>query len=408
MAGRRVRRTLVGALVAASVLPTIAGPAAAAAVPRTGLALPGCTSTPAPVEPVKAMPWAQQRYAPERLAPLATGEGVTVAVIDSGVDKTHVQMRGRVARGADFLDAGLDGTRDCQGHGTGVASIIAATPRNGIGFHGLAPKAKILPVRVSEQLIIEGEQSGETVTAAEFAQAIRWAVDNGADVINMSVVLYEDNPAVRSATAYAVAEDIVVVAAAGNLHEEGDPRPYPAAYDGVIGVGAVGQDGVVAPFSQRGDYVDLVAPGGKVLAAVPEQGHKEEDGTSYAAPFVAGTAALIRDYQPDLSAAEVAARLVATADPAAGNRRQDYGAGVLNPYRAVTDTAAPARRQPAGGLPAEEVDPVAVARAERRSVAQERALWVAGVAGTVAGLALLLATVLPQGMRRRWRPAGPA
>lgn len=405
MPGRRVRRALVGALVVASVLPT-AGPAIAAP-PPVRRALPGCDSTNAPAEPVKATPWPQQRYAPSRLEPLATGAGVTVAVIDSGVDKTHPQMRGRVVAGRDYLDGG-NGTRDCQGHGTGVASIIAARQQDGIGFHGLAPDARIMPIRVSEQTIIEGEQSGRTVTAEQFASAIRWAVDHGADVINLSVVLYEDNPQVRSAIAHALDEDVVVVAAAGNLHENGDPRPYPAAYEGVIGVGAVGQDGTVAGFSQRGDYVDLVAPGSKVLVAVPERGHKEENGTSYAAPFVAATAALIREYWPDLTAAEVAARILATTDPAPGNRAHDYGAGILNPYRAVTDTSAPARRQPAGGLPPEQIDPAEVARAERRSVAQERALWVAGGAGLVAALALLLAVVVPRGSRRRWRPAGPA
>ncbi|PZM88967.1 MAG: hypothetical protein DIU79_16080 [Actinobacteria bacterium] len=258
-------------------------------------AAPTCSSRPAPARPITGMPWAQTRYVPDRLSPLATGAGVVVAVIDSGVDDTHPQLAGRVLRGADFLDSGGDGTLDCVGHGTAVASIIAAGPQSGVGFRGLAPGAKILPVRISEQQIIDGKESGRTVDAPRFASAIRWAVDRGAHVINLSVVLYEDNPAVRAAIEYAVAKDVVVVAAAGNLHSNGDPRPYPASYDGVIGVGAVGPDGLRMDFSQVGSYVDIVAPGGGIIAAAPGSGHVAEDGTSYAAPFVAATAAWTGD-----------------------------------------------------------------------------------------------------------------
>jgi subtilisin family serine protease len=221
------------------------------------------------------MPWPQQRYAPDRLAPLATGAGVTVAVIDSGVDNTHAQMKGRVLSGTDYLDAGGDGTLDCAGHGTAVASIIAATARNGMRFHGLAPDANILPVRISEQQIVNGKESGRTVSANQFAQAIGWAVGHGAKVLNLSVVLYEDDPAVRDAIAYAIAKDVVVVAAVGNLHDNGDPRPFPAAYDGVLGVGSIGPDGYRSPFSQVGMYVDLVAPGGGARPGAQEAGRHQ-------------------------------------------------------------------------------------------------------------------------------------
>ncbi|MBF9132911.1 type VII secretion-associated serine protease mycosin, partial [Plantactinospora sp. S1510] len=368
----------------------------------------GCDDNNPPPKPVAAVPWAQRRYGLERLAPLATGARVTVAVIDSGVDNTHPQLKGRVIPGRDYLDAGLDGTRDCVSHGTGVASIIAAGPTRGVGFRGLAPQVKILPVRVSEQRVIGGKESGRYVGAAKFADSIRWAVDNGADVINLSVVFYKDDPALKSAIEYALDEDVVVVGAAGNQNAEGNPTPYPTAYEGVIGVGSVDEAGQVSPFSQRGPWVDLVAPGAKVLVATPERGHKEDNGTSFAAPFVAGTAALIRQYWPDLNARQVAQRLLATTDPAPGTDHDAYGAGILNPYRAVTETAAPARRAAAAGLPPYRVDPEEVARAERRSVTQERALWVAGLAGAVAVVAVLLAVVLPRGSRRRWRPAGPA
>ncbi|MET7747465.1 type VII secretion-associated serine protease mycosin [Micromonospora sp. NPDC005367] len=369
-------------------------------------AAPRCATPLAPVGTVTATPWPQQRYVPDRLAPLATGAGVTVAVIDSGVDREHHQLTGRVLDGTDLLDGG-DGTRDCAGHGTGVASLIAAAPRPGVAFRGLAPDARILPVRVSEQQVVQGRESGRTVGATEFAQAIRWAVDHGADVLNLSVVLYTDDPAVRSAIDYALRRDVVVVAAAGNLHEAGDPPPYPAAYDGVLGVGAIGADGSRAPFSQTGPYVDLVAPGSDVLTAAPGRGHQRAEGTSYAAPFVAATAALLREYQPRLSAAQVAERIVASADPAPDG---GYGAGVLNPYRAVTETTAGPVGEPRPvAAPADDrADPARQAQQARREAARDRALTVAAALGVAAAVVALLAYLLPRGARRRWRSADHA
>ncbi|MFC8847694.1 MULTISPECIES: type VII secretion-associated serine protease mycosin [unclassified Micromonospora] len=402
---RPTARPALAAAAAALLTVLPATPAQAAGAHRAD---PGCAAPPAPARPVAATPWPQQRYAPQRLAALASGAGVTVGVIDSGVDRRHPQLVGRVSAGTDFLDPGGDGSSDCAGHGTGVASIIAAEPRPGVAFQGLAPGARILPVRVSEQQVVEGRESGRTVSAVDFARAIRWAVDHEADVLNLSVVLYTDNPAVRSAVGYAVERDVVVVAAAGNLHDSGDPRPYPAAYDGVLGVGAIGSDGRRADFSQTGPYVDLVAPGGEVLMATPGQGHRQAEGTSYAAPFVAATAALVRQYRPELTAAQVTRQILATVDPAPGNGSGGgYGAGVLNPYRAVTETGAgpvgPARR--AVALAAGEVDPALVARQARRAAARDRAVVVAAVAGAAVASAVLLAVVLPRGGRRRWRPA---
>jgi membrane-anchored mycosin MYCP len=139
---RPTARPVLAALVSLLALALPAAPAAARAPS-------GCASPPEPARPVAATPWPQQRYAPERLTPLADGAGVVVAVIDSGVDRGHPQLAGRVLDGADFLEPGGDGTRDCAGHGTGVASLIAATARPGVGFRGLAPAARILPVRVS-------------------------------------------------------------------------------------------------------------------------------------------------------------------------------------------------------------------------------------------------------------------
>ncbi|MEU1884586.1 type VII secretion-associated serine protease mycosin [Micromonospora rifamycinica] len=398
--GRRALTILAAALLSALPLVTVSSVTPARAAPA-------CANPPAPARPVAAVPWPQQRYAPQRLTALTTGAGVTVAVIDSGVDRRHPQLRDRVLDGADFLDPGGDGTRDCAGHGTGVASIIAAGEGAGVAFRGLAPGVRILPVRVSEQQVVEGRESGRTVSAAGFARAVRWAVDHDADVLNLSVVLYADDPDVRDAIDYAVRRDVIVVAAAGNLHDGGDPLPYPAGYDGVLGVGAVTPTGTRATFSQTGPYVDLVAPGSDVLMAAPGQGHQRAEGTSYAVPFVAGTAALLRQYRPELSALEVTRRIVGTADPAPGGPQDGYGAGVLNPYRAVVETGAGplSTARPAMALPAEQVDPALPARQHRRAAARDRALLVATVTGGLAGVAVLLAVVLPRGTRRRWHPA---
>jgi type VII secretion-associated serine protease mycosin len=297
---------------------------------------------------------------------------------------------------------------DCAGHGTAVASIIAARKVNNVGFRGLAPEAKILPVRISErQELVDGTARGESVTPAGFANSIDWAVNRGADVINLSVVLYDDYPVVRAAIARAVRADIVVVAAAGNQNDKGNPRPYPAAYEGVLGVGAIAQDGTRLSASQVGDFVDVVAPGADVTAAAAGGGQKADfTGTSYAAPFVSATAALLREYYPTLSAQGIIRRIKATADPAPGGKDSNaYGAGVLNPYRALTETVTSGAPRKAAPLPAASVDPAAVAAERTRAQTRRHALWLAMGGGGVAALAVLCAVVIPRGVRRRWRPA---
>ncbi|BCJ49163.1 hypothetical protein Asp14428_06380 [Actinoplanes sp. NBRC 14428] len=281
-----------------------------------------CPEQPGVAKVSDAQPYEDQLFAPERLAPFATGAGVRVAVIDSGVDATHPQLRGQVAAGRDFLHGNADGRQDCVGHGTAVASIIAATPRQSAGLRGLAPGATVVPVRVSEQVDTDrGSAPSGPASPAKFAQAIDWAADparGDADVINMSLVMTDKSEAVRAAVARAVDRGVVVVAAAGNhgAPDEGNPTPYPAAFPGVIGVGAINADGVRGDFSQHGEYVDVMAPGVGVTIAARRSGHTSGQGTSYATPFVSATAALVRQRFPSLTPAQVARRILATADPA--------------------------------------------------------------------------------------------
>lgn len=233
-------------------------------------------------------------FAAAEAAPGA-GPGATVAVLDTGVSAELPELSGRVLPGIDLVDGDRD-ARDAGGHGTAVATALAAA----------CPDCRILPVRV---LSPSGAAPWSRVAAG-----IVWAVDHGARVLNLSIAGRDGSAELREAVAYAVARDVLVVAAAGNA---GDSVPqYPAAYDGVVGVAATGGDGRLQDWSSRGSWVDLAAPG---CAALP-LGRGETTwacGTSFAAPVAAGAAARARGAQPDARAAAVAARLPALVHAAA-------------------------------------------------------------------------------------------
>lgn len=346
---------------------------------------------------VSAVPAELRAYAPARLAGLATGAGVRVAVVDSGVDARHPQLRGQVAAGRDFLRNEFAGRRDCVGHGTGVAGIIAAGADAGSGVQGLAPGATIVPVRVSEQQDIDESAVASSGGGAQtFAQGIRWAAGPGrAQVINISLVMPQESPAVQSAIADAVAAGVIVVAAAGNDGPDAGVV-YPADYPGVIGVGAVGADGLRASYSQVGEHVDLVAFG-DVTVASPVAGHQVVQGTSFATPFVTATVALLRQRFPRESAAQITRRLLRSVDPAPGGVRSDeYGYGLLNPYRALTEEAGPV---------VAAVSPAVVAAPGRAADSSEwvRAGWFAAGGAGLAVLAGVVAVVAGRGRRRGWR-----
>ncbi|HEY0448959.1 type VII secretion-associated serine protease mycosin [Actinophytocola sp.] len=358
-------------------------------------------------EPARAevpeLPWAQRLLDLDRTWPHSTGAGVTVAVVDSGVDADHPQLRGKVLPGRDFYLVGeLPGNFACESHGTAAASIIAASPARGVGFRGVAPGARILPVRITDQEL--NDQGDPTpISADAVARGIRYAADQGARVINLSLSGYGDFRAIRDAVAYARAKDALLVAAVGNRQGQGPGTSFPAAYDGVLGVGSVDIAGVRSDRSQVGPYVDLVAPGEGVLAAARVAGHAYWTGTSFAAPFVAGTAALVRAAWPKLTAPQVAARILATADPAPGGHgSQEYGAGVVDPYRAVTEKlsaagplAVPAVTDP----PVDEAAARELAWWDRTSTGAKVGAGLVVLAIAVAGI---LAVTLPRGRRRRW------
>ncbi len=392
----RTLPALVG--VVAAVLVSLAPPAAAAPPAGTcSTAAEGAHSV------VAELPWAQRALDPRRVWTHSTGAGVTVAVVDSGVDAGHPQLAGKVLPGRDFFLAGdLPGDFDCASHGTAVAGIIAAAPRAGVGFQGLAPGATVLPVRITDRdLADDGRPT--PIDPVVLARGIWYAADSGAKVLNLSLSGYADDVLVHDAIRHAQQNDVLVVAAVGN---RSSGPSYPAMYDGVLGVGSIDISGHRAQGSQVGSYVDIVAPGAGVLSTTRAGGHDYFDGTSFAAPFVAATAALVRQAEPGLDAAQVADRLIATATPMPGGAGSlEYGAGLVDPYRAVTEGLT---ARPAAALPS--VTPTPPDRA-----AESVAAWWAGQGATArAGVAVALAAtllgtalivVLRRGRRRRWTPA---
>jgi len=313
------------------------GAAAAAGFGGSGLPVPVPDCPPqlgiaAPASP----PWAQQVLGFADVWDLTEGAGVTVAVVDSGVD-ANPQFGNRVTIGPDLAslagadpdDLDPDGDADCVGHGTSVAGIIAAAPVAGISFTGVAPAARILSIKISDS-----DEFADNVTP----EAIRDAVQLGASVINLSLATTADSAALRSAVDFALSSNVVVVAAAGNDDQESGTGPfYPAAYPGVLSVGAVTSDGALASFSDTHTPVSVTAPGVNITSTYPgtfpDAYDPADDGTSFSTAFVSGVVALVRAYYPQLDEAQVVARIEATADGAAG---PGTGHGLVNPVQAVT------------------------------------------------------------------------
>lgn len=370
----------------------------------------GACTNPEPARPaVRQMPWAQQLLAPQRVWPFSTGSGVTVAVIDSGVDADHPQLSraGKVLAGRDFFLVGtLPGDYDCVSHGTAVAGIIAADKRPGIGFSGIAPGVRILPVRISDREVTD-DGNTRVIDPLVLARGIRYAADQGAKVINLSLSGIRDHREVSAAIRYAQSKDALIVAAVGNSQRDARPDlpSYPAAYPGVVGVGAIDIAGARVTSSQIGRYVDLVAPGDGVLGSTRVSGHAYFSGTSFATPFVSATAALVRSAWPNLNAEQVVQRLLATATPARGGPGSlAYGAGVVDPYRAVTEgLGGVARPMPEAVRPAP--DPAVVAEAAWWHDADRRARTLGIIALGAAAALTVLGTAAVRGRRRRWRPS---
>nr|WP_091634376.1 type VII secretion-associated serine protease mycosin [Micromonospora peucetia] len=264
---------------------------------------------------------------------IAQGEGVTVAVPDTGVHP-HPDLARNLRRGTDIVAGGSgDGRQDRNSHGTGMAGLIAAHGRAGKqGALGIAPKARILPIRVKIN-----DQGG---TTHHLADAIKYAITQNVNVISISAAGAADSR-LQTAIEAAIRADIVVVAAAGNKPLS-QHVGYPASYPGAIAVGGVDRLGQRASVSVTGPEIDVVAPAVDIFSTSIDGKYRKGTGTSDSAAIVAGAAALIRSKYPYLPASEVAHRLTATAiDKGPPGRDDEYGYGVIDLVAALTADVPP-------------------------------------------------------------------
>ncbi|MGW4895217.1 type VII secretion-associated serine protease mycosin, partial [Kitasatospora sp. NPDC004240] len=321
------------ALLAAGV---IAGPAVAPA---------------AAADSIRDLQWHLDAMKAPDMWKISKGRGVTVAVIDSGFKLDHPDLVGQFLPGKDFsgLPGGLGEDRD--GHGTNMSSVIVGTGKGkgGKGAYGLAPEAKVLPLKIKN----EGN-TGAPVSPSEFlgqiSQAIVYAADQGAKIISVSQgtaasnASAADETALKNAVAHANAKGAMVVASVGNSGDKGNPVEYPGALGPVIGVGATDRDGNVTAISERGPQVDLTAPGAEIYGACTnESGYCKGNGTSEATALVSASAALLWAAHPDWTPNQITRVLINTAGkPEDGSNRNDFlGFGIVRPRIALTTPGDP-------------------------------------------------------------------
>jgi len=369
-------------------------------------------STTAHADGIRAQQWALDAMHTTQAWRTTKGKGITVAVLDTGVDAEHPDLAGNVLTGKDMVGFGASrGDRAWARHGTAMAGIIAGHGHgvgDADGVMGIAPEARILPVRV----ILEDGDSARTkarnTRGNALAEGIRWATDHGADVINLS--LGDDSnsahpePAEDEAVQYALKKGAVVVASAGNGGEKGDHISYPAAYPGVIAATAVDRYGTRASFSTRHWYATVSAPGVDVVIADPDHKYYEGWGTSAASAFVSGAVALIRAAHPGLSPAQIKQLLEDTArDAPTGGRDDSRGFGFVDPAAAIKTGA---RLKPEGLHSAAYGQKYFGTGPDAPADDSESPSWVGPLAGSLGVLLLAGAVLLWRGRNNRTRDYG--
>jgi len=325
---------------------------------------------------------------------LTRGEGVTVAILDTGLSQgSSPQLEGQVRRGEDVVRGGRN-RGDCTGHGTFVAGLIAARARSGTTVVGIAPRAHVYSITVTDK---NGATSPDVL-----AKGINAAVRTGAKIIDVSIVSPRSSRNLQNAVKNATSRGALVFAPAGADDQDLKGPVYPASLPGVISVSNSAAAEKEAASAGAGDEApvkaDLAAPGDVVLSVGPGGGAFVGSGTAYATALVAGTAALMDAYRPGLTLAQRTHRLTATAYPSA------TGAAVVDPYAAVStilpgeDGASPAAAPPRvqiAAMPPLDVDPVWYS-----------SLTVAAIAALAVLIALGAVATVTRGRARGWRPRG--
>lgn len=251
-----------------------------------------------------------------------------IGIVDTGVDLDHPDLKAKLLEGYNAIAPGTPPKDDAK-HGTHVAGIASAIGNNGLGVSGLAPKCKILPVKVL------GNGTGSIATIAD---GLIWAADHGADVVNMSLGTYTEEKTLGEAVKYALGKNVVLIATMGNDNME--KRRYPAGFPGMIAIGSTDENDKKSSFSNYGDWITVSAPGSNILSTLPTymspNGYGKMSGTSMAAPLVTGLAGLIRSQSKNISPAETAKLLKATADDLGDAGFDKYfGAGRINAAKAL-------------------------------------------------------------------------
>lgn len=335
------------------------------------------------------------------------GAGVTVAVVDSGVSAGNPHLSGVVSGGVNLVPDGTDagGTTDQYGHGTAIAGQIAARKIDGSGVQGLAPDARIMPVRVFAGTDDRQVQAGFGPSSARLADGIRYAASHGAQIINVSMSMTAADPAVSAAVAEATARGSLVIASAGNRDSslsvgksDQNGARYPAGDPSAMGVAATDLNGVVTDASIHGPHVAVAALGQSILTTSAAGGDciyaGDTPATSYAAAYVSAAAALVAAAHPRETPAQWAYRLEATAvrvDPDA--RDETAGWGIVQPYEAIMLVPGPGISGPVspvdvGDSPAPTPTPAA-AVVVRDDPPADAAAIALGLVAAIGGLVIL-------------------
>lgn len=393
-----------------------------------GLALAGVATVPAHAETVREQQWHLDAMHAEEMWKTSTGEGITVAVIDSGVDKSVADLRGQVLDGVDYSGEEGDEHTDQAGHGTGTAALIAATGARGkdSGSYGLAPGTKILPVKMpyGKQGALWTKSQAKKY-AADMALAIRFAADSDAKVINISMGGWDaDYPELNTAVKHALEKGKLIFAAAGNSGDVKNEKEYPAATPGVVGVAGVDRNAKPVKDSQWGSQVDIAAPGKDMVSACAGGTELcDGTGTSGASALASASAALLWSQHPDWTNNQVLRVLMQTASGnEKGLSRDDViGYGVVRPRIALTDPGdpGPADEYPLPDFTYEDAKPPSLEPSKpAQGAAQPTAAatasnddsnaptaWIAGGIGTAVLLSAAVAVLVVRNRRGR---AGPS